>query len=122
MATLRNEGEQIYTDPVTGGMKGVKPAQLGLVDPVALDILGQVAGYGAGKYESWNYLQGYLWSLTESAGHRHRAAFWAGQDLDPESGLPHPAHEAWHALAKLSFWARGIGTDDRPPKGELWTP
>ena len=26
-------------------------------------------------------------------------------------------HAAWHCLALLSFLVRGLGTDDRPPKG-----
>jgi hypothetical protein len=46
---------------------------------------------------------------------RHRLAFWNGEDYDPESGLPHLAHAAWHDLAELAFFLKGLGTDDRYP-------
>ncbi len=106
--------EVIVTDPKTGGMKGQKPCQLGFLDPLALMGLGDVAGYGATKYEKFNYLKGYDWSSSYHALQRHAMAFWLGEDNDPESGLPHAAHLAWHALALYSFSKRGLGTDDRP--------
>jgi len=100
----------------TGGQKDQKLAQLGAIDPVALLALAQVAGHGAQKYARYNYLKGYDWSLCMDALQRHILAFWSGEDIDPESGLPHMAHAAWHCLALLSFLERGIGTDDRPRK------
>lgn len=112
---LRDEEVRV-TDGWTGGQKGSKITQLGALDPVALLYLARVAGYGANKYAPFNFLRGYNWSLSQNAGARHSLQFWAGEDIDPESGLPHPAMEAWHALTKLSFLLRGIGTDDRPPK------
>ncbi len=105
--------ETIITDPNTGGQKATKPMQLGLVDPEALTQLGLVAGMGAEKYEPWNYLRGYKWSLAYNAMMRHQTAFWAGQSTDDESGLPHMAHAAWHALSLVSFDLRNLGTDDR---------
>lgn len=110
-----HDQEERVTDGSTGGQKGKKLTQLGALDPIALIYLARVAGMGANKYAPHNYLKGYNWSLTHDAGQRHALLFWSGEDIDPESGLPHPAHEAWHALAKLSFYLRGIGTDDRPP-------
>src|SRR5947208_464940 len=98
--------ETRITDPTTGGQKGSKLEQLGLVDPRSLLELGKVAGYGAGKYQSWNYLKGYAWSLSMNAGMRHRLQFWAGEDVDSESGLYHLAHAAWNDLALLSFVLR----------------
>lgn len=105
--------ETIITDPVTGGQKASKPVQLGLVDPVALEQLGRVAGMGAEKYEPWNYLKGYNWSLSYNAMLRHQMSFWSGETVDPESGIRHMAHAAWHALALVSFDLRNLGTDDR---------
>jgi hypothetical protein len=105
--------EIIVTDPNTGGMKASKPSQLGFIDPVALEELGNIAGMGAEKYEPWNYLKGYNYSLSYNAMLRHMNAYWRGEDLDPESGRHHMGHAAWHGLAIVSFDIRGIGNDDR---------
>ena len=43
-------------------------------------------------------------------------AFLDGEDRDPESGLLHTAHIAWHGLALTAFLLRGVGTDDRAPR------
>ena len=101
------------TDPVTGGQKGQKQAQLGALDPAALLEVGKVAGFGAGKYERYNYVKGFSWSLSYDALQRHLHAFWDGEGNDPESGLPHLAHACWHCLTLLTFSMRGRGTDDR---------
>lgn len=105
--------ETRVVDPETGGEKGQKPCQLGAVDPLALQFLGLVAGMGANKYGRNNYTLGYRWSLSFDALLRHVLAFWAGEDNDPESGLPHLAHAAFHCLALITFAERGLGTDDR---------
>lgn len=103
-----------YTDPTTGAQKGHKDAQLGDVDPVALIELAKVAGYGGKKYAQYNYIKGMPYSWSYNALQRHLMAYWSGEDIDPESGLPHLAHAAWHCLALLSYLERGTGTDDRP--------
>lgn len=110
-------GEVRTTSP-TGGQKGTKPARIGSLDPKALLLVAEVAGWAEdrGKYERLNYMKGYDWSLTFDAGMRHRLKFWAGEDLDPESGLPHLAHAAWHDLALLAFHVHEIGTDNRYKK------
>lgn len=108
-------GETIITDPNTGGQKGSKPNQQSTLDPIALGKVGEVGGFGAQKYERYNFLKGYRWSLSYDALQRHLQAFWSREDNDPESGLAHLAHAAWHCLALISFQVRGLGTDDRPP-------
>lgn len=105
--------DEIRTVSATGGEKGRKNAELGSVDPLALLKLAEVSGFGARKYAAFNYLKGYDWSLSFNALQRHALAFWNGEDVDDESGLPHIAHAAWHALALVSFLERGLGTDDR---------
>jgi hypothetical protein len=97
----------------TGGAKGQKQARLGSLDPQALLAVAMVAGFGELKYSRLNYLNGYDWSLSFDALIRHLLAFWSGEDLDPESGLPHLAHAAWHCLCLLAFMQHGLGTDDR---------
>jgi hypothetical protein len=107
-----NRDEEIVTS-TTGGRKADKLAKLGAIDPLALLTLAEVAGMGAQKYSAFNYLNGYDWSLSMNAAQRHALLFWNGEDIDPESGLPHPAHLAWHGLCMTSFLLRGLGTDDR---------
>lgn len=109
-------GEIRITDPVTGGAKGKKASQLGAVDPLALLKLGEVAGFGGDKYERYNFARGYAYSLSFDAMQRHLLAFWNGENNDPESGLPHLAHAAWHCLTLMTFTLRGRGTDDRFPQ------
>lgn len=108
-----HDDERRVVDPKTGGMKGQKLTQLSALDPLALIALGRVAGYGGMKYDRMNFLKGYDWSLSLDALLRHTMAFASGETHDPETGLNHMAHAAWHALALVSFSERGLGTDDR---------
>lgn len=105
--------EQRVIDPDTGGQKGRKKSRLASVPPEAMLILGEVYGYGGEKYEPHNYRKGYAWSLSIDALWRHFLAFQAGEDNDPESGLPHMAHVAWHALALVQFAKDHPEKDDR---------
>lgn len=100
----------------TGGEKGQKLAQLGAVDPLALLEVAKVAGFGGQKYARYNFMRGYDWSLSYDALQRHLNLFWAGEDADPESNLPHLAHAAWHCLALLHFSRNHPTFDDRPNK------
>lgn len=111
-----HDTETPTTDATTGGSKGVKLTQIGALDPLALIVVGRVAGMGANKYAAFNYLRGFEWSKAYNAMMRHASLWWAGEDVDEESQLPHIAHAAWMALALISFAERGLGTDDRPPK------
>ena len=103
-----------HVDPDTGGAKCNKPSQISTLDPLAMLALGEVAGYGLDKYARYNYLRGFDYSLAYDAMQRHASLAWSGEDIDPESGLSHWGHAAWHCLALLSFQIRGIGNDNRP--------
>lgn len=102
-------------DAATGGEKGTKPERMGLLPWDALTTLSRVYGFGATKYAEHNWRRGYKWSLSFDALQRHLAAFWTGEDRDPESGLPHLAHAAFHVLTLLVFSgdARYAPLDDR---------
>lgn len=108
--------QETRTTSSTGGQKGKKLAQVGALDPVAQIVVARVAGFGANKYAAFNYLNGYEWSLSFNAMMRHALLFWAGEDIDEESGLPHMGHASWMAQSLISFQLRGLGTDDRPPR------
>jgi hypothetical protein len=104
---------EVRTTSETGGAKGRKGEEVAWLDPLALLEVGAVAKMGADKYGDHNYRHGYEWSKCYNALHRHLAAFWSGQDLDEESGLPHMAHAAWHCLALLTFMREQPAYDDR---------
>lgn len=110
---LINDTETMIYDEKTGGIKGSKNSQIGFIDPAALYELGKVAGMGIIKYDKYNYLKGYDWSLSYNALMRHMQQMWAGEEVDQESGLLHSVHAAWHALALASFQMRDLGNDDR---------
>jgi hypothetical protein len=65
---------------------------LDLLDPLALDGLGRVLQFGAQKYAAHNWRGGISYSRLIAAALRHTFAIMRGEDLDPESGLPHVDH------------------------------
>ena len=93
----------------------------------SLRILAEHYGKGAEKYPPFdsgdglgvldNYRRGYHWSLSFAAMMRHAWAFWGGEDTDKETGSPHLAAVAWHALTLL-HWSQNEDLkkkyDDRP--------
>lgn len=105
--------EERIVDPDTGGAKGRKPARTDLIPPDALLVLAEHYGKGAEKYDDRNWERGYAWSLSYGALLRHLLAFWSGEDIDEESGMPHLSAVAFHSMALLTFQLRGIGKDDR---------
>jgi hypothetical protein len=98
------------------GIKYQKREQLHHIDPLALLALGRVYEFGGRKYDAYNYLRGYDFSLSYDALMRHMLEFWSGNDLDDESGELHVLHAAFHCLSLASFILRGVGHDDRPPR------
>lgn len=95
--------EERVKNPLTGGEKGSKDVQLFSAPPEAMEELGRVYGYGAKKYAPHNYRKGYNWSLSYNALYRHLLASLDGEDRDPETGLLHMAHVAWHGLTLAQF-------------------
>lgn len=103
------------TNEKTGGQKGQKAEQFSLLPWPALGEIAKVYAFGAEKYDRDNWRKGYDWHLSMDAIIRHLAAFWAGEDLDPESGLPHLAHAGFHVLTLLTFLSEDYeALDDRP--------
>lgn len=111
-----NDGksEERITNPATGGQKGRKPQRYELLPWPAVGEVAEVYAFGATKYDDHNWLRGYAWSLSYGAMLRHLALFWGGEDRDPESGLPHVAHAAFHCLALLTYAREHPELDDRP--------
>ena len=98
----------------TGGYKAdhSKP-DLSLIMPEFKEEVAKALQYGAKKYTRYNYLTGMEWSRMMSACQRHLDAFWAGEELDPESGIHHIGH-AGACLVMLTMHVKhGLGTDNR---------
>lgn len=85
-----------------------------LIPPEVLFELAEVLRYGEAKYAARNWEKGMHWSRPFSAAMRHLWAWWRGEDLDPESGLPHLSHAICCVAFLVAYRARGAGTDDRP--------
>lgn len=100
--------------PAPKGLKQTKDARFDLLPYDALWAVARIFGFGASKYAERNWEQGLRYSSSHAALQRHLALWWAGEKVDPESGLTHIAHVAWHGLVLLAHELRGIGVDDRP--------
>lgn len=87
------------------------------VDQIPAEVLiewGQVFTYGEQKYGRDNWRQGNDWHEFYGSALRHIFAFWGGEDIDPESGMPHLAQAIWNLGALRYFQLHGLGADDRP--------
>ena len=72
---------------------------------------------GAVKYGGHNYrVAGVRASVYYDAARRHLDSYWEGEDIDPDSGLPHiiKAMACLHVLRDSQLM--GNHTDDRPPR------
>lgn len=116
-ATVIASGETRVTDPKTGGQKGQKDARFDLIPTEPLRYLALVYGMGAKKYADDNWRKGYDWKLSYGAMQRHLNAFWGGEDMDPESHLPHLAHAMWHCATLLWFSENYTDGDTRAIPG-----
>ena len=89
-----------------------------LVPTEAINALADILTAGAVKYGEHNWRHGMDWSRVYGAAQRHLLAFWGGDDIDDESGMPH----LWHALTNIAFLvsyqAMSVGRDDRWKQGD----
>jgi hypothetical protein len=74
-------------------------AQIHLVPPDFIVAVARVLEFGAGKYGEWNWQKGLRLSRIYDSTLRHMLAWQKGEDLDPESKLPH----VWHAACNTAF-------------------
>lgn len=86
---------------------------ISLISHHAVFELAKVLDFGAKKYSTHNWREGFLYSRCLSAALRHILAYNGGEDLDPESNLSHLAHAMCNLMFLLEFQATGTGSDDR---------
>jgi len=85
----------------------------GLVDFDSLINMVRVLEYGAKKYDKYNWKKGLPYVSVIESMLRHIFAFLNGEDLDPESGLPHTGHIMCNALFLDYYWQYCKDMDDR---------
>ena len=100
--------------PDGGGLRhnDGKP-RVDLLPPDVLLALAEVYTKAIGKYPERNWERGMKWSNVYASLQRHLYAFWAGEDVDPESQQAHIMHALWNVVALATYQIRGIGEDDR---------
>jgi hypothetical protein len=84
--------------------------------PVLLEMgLGMLEG--GCKYGCHNYrVIGVRYSVYFDATMRHLLAAWEGEDIDPDSGLPHLVKAMTSLMVLRDAQIRDLVQDDRPPR------
>jgi hypothetical protein len=90
-----------------------KKARYDLIPAEPLHQLAKVYTFGASKYADNNWRKGIKWGRVFAALCRHSWAFWRGEEIDPESGLPHMAHAAWNCFTLMEYAKHHKKFDDR---------
>lgn len=109
---------EVRTTSSTGGQKGVKPERYDLIPVEALAEVARHYGRGAEKYAAHNWRKGYEWSKSFAALMRHAQQFWAGENIDEETGSHHMAGVIFHALSLITFTKEHPEMDDRWARDE----
>ena len=84
-----------------------------LLPSAPLLAIADVLTFGAQKYAAHDWRQGFDQSRLIGAAYRHLMAYNDGEDLDPESRLPHLAHLGCCVLFMLEQHIKQTGNDDR---------
>ena len=116
---MRDMGrDQVLEDPGLGGQHhDTGKLRLDLNPPEADEAMAGVLGRSAatGKYEERNWERGIAFMRVYGSVRRHLLAWKKGEDLDPESGLPHLDHALTDTAFLVTYAKRGMVTfDDRP--------
>lgn len=82
-----------------------------------LEEVVKVLEFGSVKHGAWSWRDRPT-SYAERFGSvmRHLLKWWRGQDIDPQSGLPHLAHAACQLLFLIGYIQDGTIEDNRPFK------
>jgi hypothetical protein len=87
--------------------------RMDLLDSEFLEGVANVLGFGANKYAAHNWRGGINISRLIAAAYRHLGAINRGEDIDPESGLPHAHHLGCTVMFLSWMMAHKPELDDR---------
>lgn len=91
--------------------------RMDLLSPIAMFATAQVMTKGLVKYPGSQWKKGMAWSKVSASLLRHMFKFMAGEDLDPESGLPHIDHVASNCMFLQEYFRKHKDLDDRIKTG-----
>lgn len=95
---------------------GITKSPMSVIPTPFLHALGLAMMEGALKYGRHNYrAAGIRFSVYYDAVMRHMNAWWEGEDVDPDSGLPHPVKAAACLAILFDAILFENANDDRPP-------
>jgi hypothetical protein len=115
--TQTEEAMSVTKDTNPKDALGIKKAPMHVVSAVFQYLVGLGMMEGSRKYGSHNYrVAGVRASVYYDAARRHLDAWWEGQDIDPDSGLPHLAKAGASLAVIVDAVYNGKWEDDRPPK------
>lgn len=108
--------EAIVKDSNPKDSIGVKKVPFSTVPSPVIAEVGLAMLEGALKYGRHNYRAiGVRTSVYYDAALRHLTAFWEGQEIDPDSGLPHIVKAMACLVVLRDSQMIGNCVDDRPP-------
>jgi len=85
--------------------------------PVSSELaLAEVLSFGSLKYSDRNWENGFKWSRVYGAARRHLAAWFSGENNDPESNINHLKHCLCNIAFLIEFLETHPELDDRPVK------
>lgn len=113
---LRTTGDIASDEKGSGARYDAGKVPYELIPTHLLESTALVFGYGAKKYAAWNWAKGMPWTKVIGCLKRHLAAIERGEDIDPESGLPHIGHLMCNALMLEHYMSTYKEGDDRPTK------
>lgn len=107
------EVQAVLKDETVGQKFDSSKTPFELLSPAALLGTAEVLKFGAKKYAPNNWRKGLAWTRIIGAIGRHLLAFMAGEDLDPETQLPHVDHLACEIMFLQEFYKTRKDLDDR---------
>jgi copper homeostasis protein CutC len=87
--------------------------RLELVDALAIEGIGKVLTFGAKKYAANNWRNGIEYTRLIGAIKRHLSSIEQGEDIDPESNLPHIDHLGCEWMFLSNFMKTRPDLDNR---------
>lgn len=108
---MSDKGKQDFAGMITGeGYKGSmddpRKVPITLIPPQFIGGVADVLKFGAKKYARGQWMLGMSFSEVLDAANRHLLALARGEELDPDSGLPHEYHVGC-CMAFLSWYKYG---------------